>query len=174
MHLTSAVLAGLLTATATNPLWVVKTRLQLITLGTSSRNAQIGALQCAKDVWRFEGPKGFYRGLSASYLGIVESTIQWVLYEHLRGKTIKQKSGPASSSSWALMFAAGLAKSVATLLTYPHEVVRTRLRQPPGQSGVLKYKGILQAVRLIVREEGFRALYGGFLTHLVRILPKRL
>ncbi|KAG6862649.1 hypothetical protein C0995_008860, partial [Termitomyces sp. Mi166 len=31
-----------------------------------------------------EGIKGFYKGLSASYLGVTEGTIRWVLYERLK------------------------------------------------------------------------------------------
>jgi len=33
------------------------------------------------DILRKEGLPGLYRGLSASYLGVSEGVIQWVLYE---------------------------------------------------------------------------------------------
>lgn len=33
-----------------------------------------------------EGIKGLYRGMSASYLGVAEGTIQWVIYEKLKKK----------------------------------------------------------------------------------------
>lgn len=44
---------------------------------------------------------------------------------------------------------------VASLITYPHEVLRTRLRQPtePGSRGP-KYTGLMQTLKLVIKEEG--------------------
>ena len=33
------------------------------------------------DILKKDGIRGLYRGLSASYLGVSEGVIQWVLYE---------------------------------------------------------------------------------------------
>ena len=49
---------------------------------------------------------------------------------------------------------------------YVSEVVRTRLRQEGD-----KYRSFVQTVRLVAREEGARALYGGLATQLVRQIP---
>lgn len=65
---------------------------------------------------------------------------------------------------------AASAKFVAACICYPHEVIRTRLRQP-AENGVRKYTGLIQCTRTIFREEGFRALYGGMTTHLIRVVP---
>ena len=59
---------------------------------------------------------------------------------------------------------------MAAILTYPHEVVRTRLRQTP-QNGVRKYVGLWQTASLIYKEEGMAALYGGMTAHLMRVVP---
>ena len=40
-----------------------------------------------KQIFREEGIRGFYKGLTASYLGVTEGTIQWVLYERLKRLT---------------------------------------------------------------------------------------
>lgn len=37
--------------------------------------------------------------------------------------------------------------------------------------GVLKYTGVVQCTRLVVREEGLGALYGGLTPHLMRAVP---
>ena len=50
------------------------------------------------------------------------------------------------------------------------QVLRTRLRQAPVE-GVLKYTGVVQCARLVVREEGVGALYGGLTPHLMRAVP---
>jgi solute carrier family 25 protein 33/36 len=67
--------------------------------------------------------------------------------------------------------AAGASKLLAVLIAYPHEVVRTRLRQAPMQNGFLKYTGLVQCFRLIFREEGMAGMYGGLTPHLLRSIP---
>jgi solute carrier family 25 protein 33/36 len=42
------------------------------------------SLDCALRIIRDEGIKGLYKGMGASYLGVAEGTIQWVIYEKLK------------------------------------------------------------------------------------------
>lgn len=119
VHLCAASLAGIVTGTATNPIWVVKTRLQL---AQGDRKVLGGSWACIQKIMREEGIRGFYKGLSASYLGVTESTIQWVLYERLK-KLSSATDGQGRISQWLGMLAsAGSAKFVASMITYPHEV----------------------------------------------------
>ncbi|KAF9648624.1 mitochondrial carrier protein RIM2 [Thelephora ganbajun] len=164
VHLSAAALAGVVTGTATNPIWVVKTRLQLTadhakTMQSTSTKSLISSLDMIKQIAREEGIRGFYKGLSASYLGVTEGTIQWVLYEKLK-RLNTESQGKGGFREWAGMLgSAGTAKCVASLITYPHEVLRTRLRQPMV-NGVKKYTGLVQTLRLVIAEEGARSLYG--------------
>jgi solute carrier family 25, member 33/36 len=132
VHLCAAAIAGIVTGSATNPIWVVKTRLQLSasdrSLPTSSSPPPPGSpfsgsvFSTIKQIVREEGVRGFYKGLSASYLGVTESTIQWVLYERLKLLTASAE-GAGGLQEWAGMLgSAGTAKCVASLITYPHEV----------------------------------------------------
>lgn len=66
--------------------------------------------------------------------------------------------------------AAATSKFVAACIAYPHEVIRTRLRQP-AENGVRKYTGLYQCLRLVAKEEGAAALYGGMTAHLLRVVP---
>ena len=50
-------------------------------------------------------------------------------------------------------------------------MVRTRLRQAPVGNERHKYTGLLQCFRIIWREEGIAALYGGMTAHLLRVVP---
>ncbi|KAG6917111.1 hypothetical protein DXG01_003931 [Tephrocybe rancida] len=173
VHLTAAAIAGIVTGTATNPIWVVKTRLQL-----SATHREHGAGPRAigsswntiKNIMKNEGIKGFYKGLSASYLGVTEGTIQWVLYERLK-KISAATEGRGGIQEWlGMLGSAGTAKCIASLITYPHEVLRTRLRQP-SVNGVVRYTGLVQTLRLVIAEEGARSLYGGLSAHLMRVVP---
>lgn len=182
MHLVSGISAGIVTSTATNPIWLIKTRLQL---DRSNGKHFKNSWQCLKHVFRTEGIFGLYRGLTASYLGGVESTIQWVLYEQMKmfinkrslqihGENPINKTTKDHIMEWcARSGAAGAAKFCASLVTYPHEVVRTRLRQAPID-GKPKYTGLIQTFRLVMKEEGFISMYGGLTPHLLRTVPNSI
>ena len=192
VHLLAAAQAGILTGTATNPIWLVKTRLQLDKSRAESTGTGLGgrqyknALDCTLQTIRAEGVRGLYRGLSASYLGVTESTLQWVLYERMKKYIAeneqyrvvnRQRTSWDDAISWSYKLgAAGSAKFFAALVTYPHEVVRTRLRQAPvttSGTGVphLKYTGLVQCFKLVWKEEGMAALYGGLVPHMLRVVP---
>ncbi|KAL8675274.1 MAG: hypothetical protein Q9168_000395 [Polycauliona sp. 1 TL-2023] len=187
IHICAAINAGIITGTATNPIWLIKTRLQLdksraAEAGTSSVRRYQNSLDCLRQTFRAEGFKGLYRGLTASYLGVTESTLQWFLYEQGKiylgrreAQLIASGRDPTlwdRTMSWGgKVGAAGGAKFFAAIITYPHEVVRTRMRQAPLQNGRLKYTGLLQCFSVIWREEGMAALYGGLTPHMLRVVP---
>ncbi|GAA5972659.1 hypothetical protein JCM11641_002962 [Rhodosporidiobolus odoratus] len=217
VHLASAATAGVATAAATNPIWVVKTVLQLQQqekkLASSSTPPPASSSPTLKHplpsapkpsnqifshsfrslscpplpldtparkptswsttvlIFKTQGIKGFYRGLSASLLGVTEGTIQWSLYEQFK-KSVKAQNG--EDSGWQVSAAAGAAKLVATVITYPHEVVRTRLRQPLPASGIPKYTSLVQSFRVILAEEGWRTFYSGLSPHLMRVIPNAI
>lgn len=80
IHAQAAISAGIATATATNPIWLVKTRLQLDKAQTATGNRRYrNSLDCVRQVLRHEGLKGLYKGLSASYLGSVETALHLVM-----------------------------------------------------------------------------------------------
>lgn len=185
--LCAAALAGIVTSTVTNPIWLIKTRLQLDknivekTGGVAVRRYR-NSWDCIKQVVRQEGIRGLYKGMSASYLGVTESTLQWVLYEQMKKSLAKREERIVLSGREKNLWdrtvewtgnvgAAGGAKLVAALATYPHEVARTRLRQAPTENGHPKYTGLVQCFKLIWKEEGMVAMYGGLTPHLLRTVP---
>ncbi|ODQ68148.1 mitochondrial carrier [Nadsonia fulvescens var. elongata DSM 6958] len=184
VHLLAAINAGFFTSTATNPIWLIKTRLQLDKSEGGVKQYK-NSLDCLVKVIKAEGAKGLYKGLSASYLGSAESTIQWVLYEQMKSfirqkEIARQQAGVKASAvdkffEWAAQSgAAGMAKLLASMITYPHEVVRTRLRQAPLGDGKPKYTGLIQCFRLVIAEEGFWSMYGGLTPHLLRTVPNSI
>ncbi|KAJ2380922.1 Pyrimidine nucleotide transporter, mitochondrial [Coemansia sp. RSA 2611] len=167
VQLTAAAVAAIVTTTATSPIWMVKTRMQL------ARDAYAGSLACLRAIVEKEGVRGLYKGTSAAYLGASESAIQWMLYEQLkRVARTRDRSRGQTAAGWFEYFgAAAAAKLLASVVTYPHEVLRTRLRQPPDAHGRVKYRGLVSSARLIFAEEGLRGFYGGLTPHLLRTVP---
>ncbi|KAL4797399.1 mitochondrial carrier domain-containing protein [Aspergillus venezuelensis] len=181
-HALSAATAGVVTGTATNPIWLVKTRLQLDRAqmnsdGTTRPPQYRNSYDCVKQVIRTEGVKGLYRGLMASYLGVIETTLHLASYERIKVMVAHhyERKGKTQNSEVAqgliMSGAAGVSKLIAVIIAYPHEVLRTRLRQAPMANGRQKYTGVMQCLQLMVKEEGFAALYGGLTAHMIRTVP---
>ncbi|CAD5225637.1 unnamed protein product [Bursaphelenchus xylophilus] len=158
-HMMAAGFAGFVTATAINPVWLVKTRLQLHQGPLTVRN-------CIRKIYRSEGLKGFYKGVTASYMGISETIIQFVLYEHFR-QIIDEIDFHQENTRFANFMLAGAgAKFCACIMTYPHEVVRTRLREENT-----KAKGFFTTLKQLYGEGGTRQLYRGLSVQLLRSVP---
>ncbi|KAH0624007.1 hypothetical protein JD844_007267 [Phrynosoma platyrhinos] len=174
VHMTSAGVAGFTAITATNPIWLIKTRLQLDARNRGEK--RMSAFECVRKVYHADGIKGFYRGMSASYAGISETVIHFVIYEGIKRRLLEYKATSAmdeedesvreASDFVGMMMAAATSKTCATSIAYPHEVVRTRLREEGT-----KYRSFFQTLSLLVREEGYGSLYRGLTTHLFRQIP---
>jgi solute carrier family 25 protein 33/36 len=131
-------------------------------------------VQVARKVYEADGIRGFYRGLSASYYGIAETVIHFVIYEILRAKLVehraqRQMAGEQPNKLYDFleyMGAGALAKAIATCVGYPHEVARTRMREEGNT-----YQRFWQTLGLVVKEEGVRGVYRGLTTQLIKHIP---
>ncbi|XP_034039093.1 solute carrier family 25 member 36-A-like [Thalassophryne amazonica] len=174
VHMVSAGMAGFTAITATNPIWLIKTRLQLDARNRGER--RMNTLECIRRVYQMDGLRGFYRGMSASYAGISETVIHFVIYERIKHKLLENKthtsmeeedeSVKGTSEFVGMMLAAATSKTCATTIAYPHEVIRTRLREEGS-----KYRSFFHTLLTVPKEEGYRALYRGLITHLFRQIP---
>lgn len=84
IHIASAASAGFASATATNPIWFVKTRLQL----DNDSKQKMTVRDCIQRIYRTSGFWGFYKGITASYVGISETVIHFVIYEAIKSKLV--------------------------------------------------------------------------------------
>ena len=136
------------------------------------RRSGSGHFTVCRSIYIERGISGYWSGVSASAYGILETVLHFVIYEKLQKKWAE--SGYRDSNSerktvrdfGAMMVCGGVSKSVATSLAYPHEVARTRLREP----GV-KYLTFWGTLATVHREEGLLGLYRGLGTNLVRQIP---
>nr|XP_046200707.1 solute carrier family 25 member 33-like [Oncorhynchus gorbuscha] len=171
VHMSSAGCAAFVTNSLMNPVWMVKTRMQLERKVRGEKKTN--ALQCARNVYKTEGMRGFYRGLTASYAGISETMICFLIYETLKKRlnearftSPNSETEKGASDFLGLMMAAAFAKGCASCIAYPHEVIRTRLREEGS-----KYQYFFQTARLVAVEEGYAAFYRGLIPQLIRQIP---
>lgn len=188
VHMAGGIVGGTVTVTVVNPVWVIKTRLQLQGAGSEGGTGQVyrGSLHAFRQILQEEGVRGFYKGLIPSIWGVSETAIQFVIYERLKSMLIvrhqhwagvrednsqlrgRQAGDKPELRNLEYVGAAASAKVVASISTYPHEVIRTRLRER-GASEI--YKSAVHCLRKVWVDEGMRGLYGGLFTHLLRVVP---
>lgn len=172
----SAASAGFVSSTATNPIWFVKTRMQL----DYNSKVQMTVRQCIERVYAQGGLAAFYKGITASYFGICETMVHFVIYEFIKSKLVSLAGG-SNNSKFVLinycisqleqrnqrhtdtkgsrdflefMMAGAVSKTIASCIAYPHEVARTRLREEGN-----KYNSFWQTLHTVWKEEGRAGLY---------------
>jgi len=186
VHMLSAVGAGAITNLGTTPFFTVKTRLQTqqtIFLKqqhmTDTKKAEgnkrviyTGTWDAFKKIIQNEGPRVLWSGLMPSMIGLIHVGIQFPLYEKF--KSIAQSRKPTKETPLSLpelfLCAAG-SKLFASAAAYPHEVIRSRLQGQGGLGVEKKYRGVVDVVKITIKEEGVRGLYSGLGVTLLRTIP---
>lgn len=130
--------------------------------------------ECFKKIWQAQGYKGFYRGITASYAGTLETVIHLVIYERLKLLLQQQKeiSGENMTNSGknyvALMTIACISKTIATSIAYPHGKDKPLLWTGSDMfcsyvdSELPRLSTISEVVRTRLREETKQRRYYGF------------
>ncbi|XP_055804608.1 folate transporter 1, chloroplastic-like isoform X3 [Solanum dulcamara] len=179
LHLASAAEAGALVCFCTNPLWLVKTRLQLQT--PNQIHPYTGFHDALRTIIKEEGWRALYKGLMPGlFMQVTHGAIQFTAYEEFRKVLVSSK---AQENENTLATAADLLDSVdyatlgassklaAILTTYPFQVVRSRLQQRPSTTGVPRYMDSWHVVKETARFEGVRGFYRGITPNMLKNVP---
>lgn len=190
----SAITSGAVSTTATNPIWVVKTRLMLqmdngktiydriipkgrTDLPKPTASWYNGTFDAFGKMYKQEGISSFYRGVLPSYFGLFHVAIQFPLYENLKKWfDIQDYMSPDVKERDLGMFlkfvlASCLSKMIASSVTYPHEIVRTRLQMISNTSNENQAVALVKTIISIYTNEGLRGFYSGFVVNLTRTVP---
>jgi solute carrier family 25 folate transporter 32 len=166
-HLCSAILAGTVGDIVSNPFWVIRTRIQTQMLH-STDNIYLetpSTMQTFRTIYNKEGPFAFFRGLSASLLGLSHVAIQFPLYEYFKIEAKNYNNGTESYLN--VIFASTGSKLIASFISYPHEVLRARLQDNRNSAK----PNIFRLTEDIIRKEGLHSLWSGFRINIVKVLP---
>ncbi|KAJ6000774.1 mitochondrial nicotinamide adenine dinucleotide transporter 1 [Penicillium waksmanii] len=133
----ASITAGACSTVVTNPIWVIKTRLMSQSLKQNNEGVRApwqysGTWDAARKMYKIEGLRSFYSGLTPALLGLTHVAIQFPLYEYLKmaltGYGIGEHPDTGRSHWIGISVATFLSKICASTVTYPHEVLRTRLQ----------------------------------------------
>ena len=165
------------------PLDLAKTRLmnERVRMGSSGRYK--GLVDCLQQVFRFEGPYGFYRGLTPQLLGVApEKMIKLQVNDLLRqalSSLDDSNNRPAQQrriTNFPLEVLAGAGAGASQLLfTNPMEISKIRMQLQGETTVLMKEKGFVIPKPLsfsaMVQELGFPGVYRGASACLLRDIP---
>lgn len=161
VHLAASASAGCVTCIFTNPLWVVKTR--MCTQDMRNKSKYRGLFDGLYRIARSEGLAGLYSGFVPALLGVSHGAVQFMVYEELK----RRNPSRDSSGNYAILAAAS--KVLASILTYPYQVIKSRLQSQDATCKV--YQGTWDAVKQTWRQESLLGFYRGIGANLLRVLP---
>ncbi|CAH9117809.1 unnamed protein product [Cuscuta epithymum] len=178
---TAGAISGAISRTVTSPLDVIKIRFQvqleptvqwaLLQKHPYPSSKYTGMLQAAKDIFREEGLRGFWRGNVPALLMVMPYTaIQFTVLHKL--KTFASGSSNSEDhinlSPYLSYISGAFAGCAATVGSYPFDLLRTILASQ-GEPKV--YPSLRSAFVDILETRGIRGLYSGLSPTLVEIIP---
>ena len=131
--------AGLIGSGLTNPLFVLKTRMQ-------NNNNSNSLFQTIRETNRL-GFRSYYRGLGSTYLNNLKLAVQFPLYDVIHDKTD------------SVVISSFTAKTISSSLTYPLDLIRVNQRNSDTRLT------IRETARNIYKRGGFRGLYRGIMLY---------
>lgn len=141
-----------------NPTEVLKTQMQ-------SSSGNVTMKEVAKKVWNKDGFKGFWAGLRPNVVRtFLVNGAEIGTYDESK-LLLLESVGDGLVAHISASFVAGLASACVST---PADVVKTRFMNAAGSDQA--YKGIMHTGYSILRDEGFLALYKGFLLIVCRKL----
>lgn len=149
-----AALSGAATAVASNPIWVINTRLSLQAKSGQSKSLLATAIEMVQN----EGVSSLFAGVLPALVLVANPVINYVLFERLT-LALKHKK----LTGLHIFLLGCLTKLVAALVTHPYLVVKTRMQSHKDDASQ-SMSGTLSS---IVHKEGFPGLFSGLSTKLV-------
>jgi solute carrier family 25 2-oxodicarboxylate transporter 21 len=161
--------AGATEAFVVVPFELVKIRLQ----DKASAGKYNGMLDVVKKIVQQEGPLALYNGLESTlWRHILWNAGYFGCIFQVRAQLPQPEPGNKSQQTRNDLIAGTIGGIAGTILNTPMDVVKSRIQNTtkvPGQTP--KYNWAWPAVGTVMKEEGFGALYKGFIPKVLRLGP---
>jgi len=158
-------IAGVASRTITSPLDVVKILAQV-----GTKDTRQGFLKSFGNIYKNEGLKGFWKGNGIACVRLFPyNAVQFATFTKL--KVILADPNTGKISPLNSLLAGSVGGISATVVTYPTDMVKTRLTVAHADPSKSKYKSILHCFRVVYQEEGFMAFYKGMSTSIIGVVP---
>mmetsp|Transcript_19727 Transcript_19727/g.62746 ORF Transcript_19727/g.62746 Transcript_19727/m.62746 type:complete len:409 (+) Transcript_19727:263-1489(+) len=158
MTTVSGAVAGVTSTIVCFPLEVLRTRL-------ACGDQYTGLMNAVMTIFKDEGIKAFYSGVGPSVMGVIPyAGFNLAAYDSMKKAYLLTNKVEAVPHGWSLIFGAVAGVSAATV-TFPLEVVRRRMMMGS------KYKGTIDALVRITKEEGGGVLFKGCTLNWVKLAP---
>ena len=115
--------SGVVNSILTNPIWFINREMTVA-------KEKKGLWQTIKDAYKREGIAGFYRGLLPNIILVINPIINFVIYENLKKLMLKRKY---SLNTLQLLIISSIAKTIATIFTYPILTIRVKMQATPPE-----------------------------------------
>ncbi|XP_017312012.1 calcium-binding mitochondrial carrier protein SCaMC-1 [Ictalurus punctatus] len=160
-QLSAGAMAGAVSRTGTAPLDRMKVFMQV----HASKSNQISLISGFKQMIKEGGIASLWRGNGVNVLKIApETAIKFMAYEQYK-KLLTSEGGKVQTHE--RFMAGSLAGATAQTAIYPMEVMKTRLTlRKTGQ-----YSGMFDCAKKILRKEGLKAFYKGYIPNILGIIP---
>lgn len=143
-----------------------------ISSSSSSSSSYHGPWQTTKNIYHKEGIRGLYRGMGSTVLREVPAFGAYFLtYDGLCTLMASTSGQPIDQlNPFALCLAGGFSGISAWVVTYPVDVVKSRL-QVDGVAGKMEYSGMVDCFRKSYHAEGPRVFVKGLNSTMLRAFP---
>lgn len=168
--------AGMISATVSCPVYVIKTQMQAVSSGSYTAKFQhrhTGVVAAFRNMYREAGIKGLYRGYTANLARVaMGSSTQMASFAACKDFFLQYEVFQESVVLTALAGSV-VAGFFTSVLMSPCDVVTTRMtNQGVSSTGKgLLYKNIFDCFVKIYRAEGVHGMYKGFVPLYARVAP---
>ena len=144
-----------------NPITIVKARFES---SNYSRESYPTILSSLRSIYRDGGMRGFFRGFSATALRDAPyAGLYLAVYEQQKQMLGRLASRDRSGNAWVVSASGLVAGTLATVLTHPFDILKTRMQTTPSAMlGVSeKGAGVVATARHVLATDGVRAFADG-------------
>jgi len=140
-----------------------------------SNSKYTGITNAMQTIVREEGILGLYKGVVPALFLTSHGAIQFAVYEWLKtmATLVQKRELNDQQPAWVSIMIGGSAKIVASTITYPYQVIKSRLQQREVSLSPTsaRYQGMLDCIIKTYRQEGPLGFFRGVVPNALKVAP---